>query len=147
MREDSNSTQDFAMLCRKAGLKATHQRMEIYRELASTEEHPDAETLYRQVRKRIPSISFDTVYRTLRSFEEKGLVGRVGVPMERTRFDANRLKHHHFICKDCGRVRDFYSTQFDRLAVPDEARNLGVPQSVHVEIRGVCRTCKPKSKR
>ena len=84
--------------CRKTGLKATHQRTEIYRELAATEVHPDAETIFRNVRERIPAMSFDTVYRTLRTLEEKGLIARVGTPLERSRFDANMMKHHHFVC-------------------------------------------------
>jgi Fur family transcriptional regulator, peroxide stress response regulator len=142
-----NSPGIFMRLCREAGLKATHQRIEIYRTLAATDEHPDAESIYRRARKRIPSISFDTVYRTLRTLDEKGLIARVGLAMERQRFDANGRKHHHFVCEKCGLVRDFYSPRFDRLAAPDESRKLGVPQSVHVEIRGVCHVCKAKDAR
>jgi Fur family transcriptional regulator, peroxide stress response regulator len=146
MQNVPESPKTFAMLCREAGLKATHQRTEIYRQLAATEAHPDAETLYRRVRRRIPAISFDTVYRTLKTLEEKGLIVRVGVPMARTRFDANRRKHHHFVCETCGLVRDFYSPQFDRLAVPAETRKLGAAESVHVEIRGVCQACKRRTR-
>jgi Fur family transcriptional regulator, peroxide stress response regulator len=46
---------------REAGVKLTHQRMEIFRKVAISEEHPDAEKIYRSVRKRLPSISRDTV--------------------------------------------------------------------------------------
>ena len=64
----------FVEHCRDAGIKATHQRQEIYVELAHTEEHPDAETVFRRVRLRIPTISFDTVYRNLRTLEEHGVI-------------------------------------------------------------------------
>jgi len=133
--------------CRKTGLKATHQRTEIYRELAATKEHPDAETIFRNVRERIPAMSFDTVYRTLRTLEEKGVIARVGTPLERSRFDANMMKHHHFVCEKCGSVRDFYSPKFDGLTAPDDVRELGTPNSVHVEVRGVCNVCRRKAKR
>lgn len=131
--------------CREVGLKATRQRTEIYRELASTEAHPDAETIYRRVKRRIPAISFDTVYRTLRTFEEKGLISRVGTPLERSRFDANMGRHHHFVCAECGLVRDFQCAAFDRLAAPEDACRFGVPGSVHVEVRGVCAACSRKT--
>jgi Fur family peroxide stress response transcriptional regulator len=88
----------FFEVCRRYGVKATHQRAEIYRELAGTNEHPDVETIYARVRKRIPAISLDTVYRTLRLLEKKGLISRVGSLGERTRFDANIDRHHHFVC-------------------------------------------------
>ncbi len=132
----------FQSHCRKAGLKATHQRTEIYRELAASEAHPDAETLFRKVRKRIPAISFDTVYRTLRVLEEKGVISRVGTPLERSRFDANMRRHHHFICETCGLVRDFYSPQFDGLTVPAPAREFGTARSLQVEVRGICHACR-----
>lgn len=50
----------FMEVCRRYGIRVTHQRTEILRELAGTEEHPDAEAVYNSVRKRIPSISLDT---------------------------------------------------------------------------------------
>jgi len=55
-------------------MKVTHQRTEIFRELAAGTEHPDAETVYQRVCKRVPSISRDTVYRTLSTLETKGLI-------------------------------------------------------------------------
>ena len=55
----------FVQSCRKAGAKLTHQRMEIYREVAQTGDHPDAEKVYQGVRERLPTLSQDTVYRTL----------------------------------------------------------------------------------
>lgn len=145
----STSGLDFESLiraCRKAGLKATHQRMEIYRELAQTEDHPDAETIFKRVRKRIPAISFDTVYRTLRAFQENDIISRLGSLSDRSRFDANMRKHHHFVCRKCGLVRDFYSAAFNTLSPPAEAKALGVPQTLQVEIRGLCKTCGRKAR-
>lgn len=131
----------FGAMCRRAGIKATHQRTEIYRELAGTNTHPDAEAIYRRVKARIPAISFDTVYRTLRTFEKKGLVTRVGPILDRSRFDANLARHHHFVCTDCGLVRDFTNPAFDRLTVPPDVEGIGTPASVTVEVRGLCHRC------
>jgi len=63
---------------REAGIKLTHQRLEIFRELAKTEEHPDAETLFRAVEVRVPTVSLDTVYRTLWMLRDLGLVTTLG---------------------------------------------------------------------
>ncbi|MEZ4600088.1 MAG: transcriptional repressor [Syntrophotaleaceae bacterium] len=134
----------FPEFCHQKGIKATHQRTEIYRELLATEEHPNAETLYERVRERIPSISLDTVYRTLRLFVKEGIISRVSAAGESMRFDANIDRHHHFICTECGLVRDFYSTSFDQLLAPEEISSLGAINSVHVEIRGICSACRKK---
>ncbi|MBN1268673.1 MAG: transcriptional repressor [Kiritimatiellae bacterium] len=132
----------FASLCRRAGIRATHQRMEIFRELAGTEEHPDVETIYRSVRRRIPEISLDTVYRTLRLLEEKGIISKVSHPGDRARFDANPDRHHHFICTKCGLVHDFYSEELNRFRPPGGMAAVGKVESVHVELRGICRACR-----
>jgi Fur family transcriptional regulator, peroxide stress response regulator len=132
---------DFAAACRRQGVKATHQRTEILRELAGTGEHPDAETLYARVRRRIPALSLDTVYRTLHLLEEQGVVARVGSLKDRARFDANPERHHHFVCRECGRIADFYSTMLDRLPPPREVAEMGRVDGVHVELRGRCRKC------
>jgi len=139
--------EDFMKACRRLGIKATHQRTEILRELAATEEHPDADTVYRRVRERIPSISLDTVYRTLRMLEEKKVISRVGFRGGSVRFDANTDRHHHFICTECGFVGDFYCDALDGFAAPPQAAALGEVDSVHVELWGRCRDCREKERR
>jgi Fur family transcriptional regulator, peroxide stress response regulator len=133
---------DFLRLCRERGLKATHQRTEILRELACTDTHPHAESVYLSVRKRIPAISLDTVYRTLRMFEENGVIIRVASVQDRARFDANTERHHHFVCATCGFVGDFHSELLNRFTVPPEVTAIGQVDSVHVELRGHCVRCR-----
>ena len=145
-QRDINSDIDNLMrFCRELCIKPTHQRTEIYRELMATEDHPNAETIYGNVKKRIPAISLDTVYRTLRLFEQKGIISRVSAAGESMRFDGNTKRHHHFICVECGKVRDFYSDDFNNLVAPAEVAKLGKVGSVHVEVRGVCNTCQDKN--
>jgi Fur family transcriptional regulator, peroxide stress response regulator len=137
----------FLEICRRQGVKATHQRVEILRELAGSEEHPDAETILTRVRQRIPTISVDTIYRTLRLFEDRGVIARVGSMRERARFDANTDRHHHFVCTECGMIGDFYSDEMDQLPVPREVSGMGSVEGVYVELRGICRTCKQKKRK
>ena len=132
----------FRKACAARGVKVTHQRLEIYRELTSTEEHPDADTIHRRVRDRMPTISRDTVYRNLKMLSEHGLISIVGMSHERLRFDANIGLHHHFVCMRCGLIRDFCSQRLESIKFPAEAEAFGDPVSLHVEVNGVCTTCR-----
>jgi Fur family peroxide stress response transcriptional regulator len=134
----------FSEVGRRYGVKATHQRREIYRELVRTNEHPDAETIYARVRKRIPVISLDTVYRTLRLLERKGLISRVGSLGGKTRFDANTDRHHHFVCTECGFIGDIYKEEWNDFQPPSDVMAMGKVNSVHIELRGLCKACQRK---
>ena len=130
--------------CAGRGVKLTHQRLEIYRELAGTETHPDADTLYRGVKKRVPTVSRDTVYRNLKLLAEHGLISVVGMSDERLRFDANMRRHHHFVCTHCGLIRDFESKKMEAVPFPKEASEWGEPHSLYVELRGICVACRSR---
>ncbi|MCB1155339.1 MAG: transcriptional repressor [Deltaproteobacteria bacterium] len=137
----------FKEACRKAGVKLTHQRLEIFREMAQTVDHPDAESVYNSVRERVPTVSMDTVYRTLWMLNDLGLVKTLGQAHERTRFDANLKRHHHFVCVRCGLTRDFYSDELDELDVRAATRDVGQVVSTLVEVHGVCNECAQKEKK
>ena len=136
----------FNEACRKSGAKLTHQRMEIFREVAQSTDHPDVEKVYQGVRKRMPTVSLDTIYRTLGWLKELGLITTLGPPRERTRFDANLSHHHHFVCVQCGLTRDFYSDKFDKLTLPESVQSIGYVETTQVEVKGVCLKCAAKGK-
>ena len=131
----------FADELRRAGAKITHQRMEIFREMARAGDHPDAETVYRRVRERLPTISLDTVYRNLWLLRDLGLITTLGPVHENTRFDANISPHHHFVCTRCGLARDIHAERLSQIEVPDAVKELGAVQRTHVEFRGLCLRC------
>ena len=124
----------------------THQRTEIFREVAQTGDHPDADMVYQRVRERLPTISLDTVYRTLWLLNDLGLIEALGATRTPTRFDANLTNHHHFVCNRCGHTRDFYNEEFDDLSLPTNVDSLGRIESSHVEVRGLCRDCIKREK-
>lgn len=126
---------------REAGMRVTPQRLAIYEEVARTNEHPDAETALKRVRKRMPTVSLDTVYRTLATLEELGLVARVEASSDRVRFDGNPEPHDHFICRRCGQVKDVQSREAASLNLPSDLDHWGTVESIHVQLRGVCTTC------
>jgi Fur family peroxide stress response transcriptional regulator len=143
-REVEQRMARFREACREAAVRLTHQRLEIFREVARAGDHPDAETVFKRVRKRMPTVSLDTVYRTLWLLNDLGLVSILGPSRERTRFDANLDRHHHFVCTRCGLTRDFYSRELDELTLPASARAFGRIENTLVEVRGVCRKCAGK---
>lgn len=130
----------FAAACRREGLKLTNQRLEIFRQLASTGEHPDAETIFARVRRRLPAVSRDTVYRTLALLEDRGLVRRLSMAAGRARFDGNPDVHHHLVCSECGLVLDFCAPELDGLKPPDGVA-WGEVSSVQVQLTGTCADC------
>lgn len=131
----------FGDTCRRMGLKVTHQRTEVFRELAASDEHPDAETVYQRVRRGVPAISRDTVYRTLATLESEDLIRRTGALGGPARYDANRQRHHHFVCTVCGSIRDFCSRTLDDLPIPRSVEAFGRIEAVQVQVRGVCASC------
>lgn len=128
-------------LCNEAGIKLTHQRLEIFRELMSVSDHPSAELIHKRLHKKLPTIAIDTVYRTLATFDELGLVKKLHVMNERTLFDTNVDIHHHFICTRCKVVKDIYWSEFDNEILPKVVADMGKVESRHLEIHGVCKSC------
>jgi Fur family peroxide stress response transcriptional regulator len=137
----------FEKVCRNSGMKLTHQRMEIFREVAQTRDHPDTKKVYQGVCERMPTISLDTVYRTLWMLKDLGLITTLGPPREQARFDANLSHHHHFVCVRCGLTRDFYSDALDELRLPDSVKTFGRVETTQVEVKGVCLKCNAKEKK
>ncbi len=87
-------------------LKVTPQRLAIYEYLLGVTSHPTAQTIYQDIRKQYPSISFATVYKTLNILRDSGLILEFNVGGDCFRYDANAMSHPHFICRHCNEVSD-----------------------------------------
>ena len=137
----------FEALCREHGLKVTHQRREIFKELTRREQqHADAETVFRRVRRRLPTLSLDTVYRTLALLEARGLVRRVALASNPAVFDANPEEHCHFVCRRCGRVDDLPLQDGGIRRLSRGREDVGRIERVDVHFGGLCRTCLKKER-
>lgn len=133
----------FTVACRIAGLKVTHQRTEIYRQLVTLPDHPSAETLYKRLVPTLPTISLDTVYRTLTTLEQHGLVARIQTAESQARFEAVFTPHHHLICSHCKQVVDFTWPEVDAIALPEDVALWGRINSKTIVMYGICSTCTP----
>jgi Fur family peroxide stress response transcriptional regulator len=132
---------DFSAACRKAGLKLTHQRYKVYLELLRSSDHPAAEALHKRLLLKIPTISLDTVYRTLATFEQHGLISRVQTVESHARFEARLKHHHHLICSVCNEIKDFQWEHFERSTLPEDLREWGTVSNKQVVVYGVCSKC------
>ena len=131
----------FENACKEAGLRLTHQRLEIYSELAIAADHPTADTLYQRIRKKIPTISLDTVYRTLATFASHGLINKIETVESQARFEVKIMRHHHVICRNCNMITDFQWESLDDVNLPVEISRWGRVENKNVIVYGICSEC------
>jgi Fur family peroxide stress response transcriptional regulator len=92
----------------------------------------------------MPTVSLDTVYRTLWMLNDLGLITTLGPRRESVRFDAKLEHHHHYVCVRCGLTRDFESAELNALRIPGAVKGFGSVVTTHVEVRGICDGCAKK---
>lgn len=125
-------------LCIEKGMRMTDQRRVIARVLASADDHPDVEELHRRAHAVDPHISIATVYRTVRLFEESGIIERHDFRDGRSRYEETPTHHHdHLIDMKTGKVVEFVDEEIEALQNAI-ARKLGYKLIDHrLELYGV----------
>jgi len=107
---------DVEALCHEKGLRITEQRRIIARVLSEAEDHPDVEALHARASSIDAGISIATVYRTVRLFEEAGILERHDFGDGRARYEAAPEAHHdHLIDVENGRVIEFVDPELEAL--------------------------------
>jgi Fur family transcriptional regulator, ferric uptake regulator len=123
--KSQNHNRDIEALCAAKGMRMTGQRRTIARVLAQSEDHPDVEELYRRCSKVDEHISISTVYRTVKLFEDAGIIERHDFREGRARYEQIPESHHdHLINLRSGEVIEFRSEDIERLQ-SEIARKLG----------------------
>jgi len=107
---------DIIARCEARGLRMTDQRRVVARVIGAALDHPDVEELYARAVKEDPRISLATVYRTVKLFEEAGLLDKLEFGGGRARYeDAERDHHDHLIDVNTGRVIEFVDPEIEAL--------------------------------
>jgi Fur family ferric uptake transcriptional regulator len=107
---------DIEALCNEKGLRITEQRRVIARVLSEAEDHPDVDALHERAAAIDSGISIATVYRTVRLFEEAGLLERHDFGDGRSRYEAADVTHHdHLIDVETGKVIEFVDDELEAL--------------------------------
>ena len=116
---------DIEALCASKGMRMTEQRRVIARVLAAADDHPDVEELYRRCARVDDRISISTVYRTVKLFEDAGIIERHDFRDGRARYEQSPESHpDHLINLRNGEVIEFTSEEIERLQA-EVARKLG----------------------
>jgi Fur family ferric uptake transcriptional regulator len=125
-------------LCAEKGLRMTEQRRIVARVLSAAHDHPDVEELHRRAHELDPHISIATVYRTVRLFEEAGILNRHDFQGGRSRYEEAPETHHdHLIDMKTGKVVEFVDEEIEALQTAI-ARKLGYRLVDHrLELYGV----------
>jgi Fur family ferric uptake transcriptional regulator len=125
-------------LCAEKGMRMTDQRRVVARILSQSQDHPDVEELYRRAVAVDPHISIATVYRTVRLFEEAGIIARHDFRDGRSRYEEATEEHHdHLIDMKTGEVVEFVDEEIEALQHAI-ARRLGYRLVAHrLELYGV----------
>lgn len=127
---------------RERGFRLTRQRTIVLEELSKFDTHPRADELYRLVRRRIPHISFGTVYRNLKTLKELGLITELKAGKDSARFDPRTDQHHHVTCLSCKKVLDV-DVPVELQAAKSVARDTGYTISHYqLEFYGQCPKCR-----
>lgn len=132
----------FVDLCRKQKWKCTPQRQAVYDFLKGNPGHPDVDEVWREARKKVPTVTRESVYRILNEFSEKGIIRRLD-RIDNARYDSRTEPHGHFLCEKCGIMTDFPWPEGP--VIPQELRRKSF---VHMEIRlvGICDRCMGREK-
>ncbi|MCF8112539.1 MAG: transcriptional repressor [Desulfotignum sp.] len=131
----------FTQLCKAHGLKITPQRVAVYNALKTSKEHPSADKIHKQLVCDFPSISLDTVNRTLITFARIQIIDVVEGQGEPRRFDPNREDHHHFYCLSCNKIIDFHDPDLGQIQLPKEITCTFTITGKRLCLTGYCDHC------
>lgn len=129
---------DIGSYLKDHGIKPSYQRMKIFEYLVNTKSHPNVDEIYKEIIKEIPTLSKTTVYNTLSSFIEKGIVSMITIEENETRYDADTSVHGHFKCKRCEKVTDF-NISLTKVDMND-LKGFSVDEK-HLYFKGICKDC------
>jgi Fur family peroxide stress response transcriptional regulator len=127
---------------KRAGQKLTPQREAVFQVILEREDHPTASEIFEAARRRLPTISYATVYNSLRYLKEAGLVHEINFGDSASRYDRETDRHDHAICNECGRMVDFEIPEAANLMQAAARKSHFKAQSVHLTLRGICPRCR-----
>jgi Fur family ferric uptake transcriptional regulator len=140
--------QIFRKYLERRGLKLTAERRALFDEIFGRHEHLEADELLVRLRTQHKKISRATIYRTLELLVDSGIVGRLRIGEAGYRYERLRAgdHHDHLICTQCGRVVEFFEPRIEALQDDVAGRHGFLLVSHSHQMRGVCRSCRPRSK-
>ncbi len=134
-----DSLEQFKTELARHNIKLSYQRLKILEYLNENRTHPSVDTIFNDLKGTIPTLSRTTIYNTVNSLVEAGLLRPVISSANEVHYDIYVDAHAHFECEVCHRLIDV-AYDFDRLPIPEELSNCKV-NSKSVLFLGVCPNC------
>ena len=122
--------------------KLTRQRDAVLQVIRSREDHPTANEIFQAARAQLPTISYATVYNSLRFLKEAGLVLEITFGNGASRYDSETSRHDHALCTRCGKLVDFDVTETVELMRSAARKTRFKPESIHLTLMGLCPDCR-----
>src|SRR5215216_6827485 len=119
----------------------TRQREAVLRVIRGNENHLTAGEIFEAARRELPSISFATVYNSLKYLKEAGLVREIHFGKGSSRYDSETARHDHAVCSRCGKLVDFDLAETPQLIRAAARRSRFKPESIHLTLVGLCPDC------
>jgi Fur family peroxide stress response transcriptional regulator len=123
------------------GRALTPQRRAVLRVVSESAEHLTAGEIFEAARKNLPTISFATVYNSLKYLTGAGLVREINFGKGSSRYDRETSRHDHAVCSACGRLTDFDLAETSQLMRAAARRSRFKPESIHLTLVGLCPDC------
>ncbi len=124
------------------GQRLTPQREAVLAVIREREDHPTASDIFEAARKRLPSLSYATVYNSLKFLREAGMVREISFGDCASRYDGVIDRHDHAICSICGKLVDFDLPEAAELMRAAARKSKFKAESVHLTLTGVCPDCR-----
>ena len=128
----------YVKLLKENSIKITPQRLEILKYLDENRTHPTVDEIYSSLKEKNPSLSKTTVYNSVETLREHGIIQSLTISGSELRYDFENKMHHHFLCKKCGTIID----------IDIECPNIGKMlesghkvEEVHGYFKGICKKC------
>ena len=134
--------QELFALFRKNGYKVTTQRLAIYKFILTRKDHPTADQIYQKLKTDYPTLSLGTVYKTLHTLNELGLIQELGFNEGSIRYDPDMELHINLVCSKCGKIEDYKAENVTKLW-NEIISNLNLkPIGQRIDIYYECEDCK-----
>lgn len=138
MKKAGKNLSEIKALLVENGIRPTFQRIKILEFLSQSFSHPDAEEIYRNLSKKIPTLSRTTVYNTIGILLKKGIIKSLSIDENEIRCDSRTEPHAHFKCVNCGEILDIsLDCEIFRAREIDGHKIL----EHHIYLKGICKKC------
>ena len=134
--------QELFALFRKNGYKVTTQRLAIYKFMMTRKDHPTADQIYQGLKMDYPTLSFGTIYKTLHTLKELGLIQELGFESGSIRYDPDISPHLNVVCTNCGKIYDYKSKKMEEFWSLIVSELKIKPEGQRIDIYHECIECK-----